>query len=189
MSLVSSFFLKLVWSLQALARRREGVSAVEFALLAPVMITVYLGSVELGEGLSIQFKTTLAARTVADLASQYITISSVTMSNILSAASTVVAPYNSANMAVTVSEIGIDASGIAKITWSCSLHGTPHSTGTTISLPSSFSSIKSVSLIWGEVTYPYLPQMGYVLTGTINVYESVFFYPRGSSSVALSSCP
>jgi hypothetical protein len=41
----------------------------------------------------------------------------------------------------------------------------------------------NISLIWGEVTYPYTPSMGYVITGTISIYESVYFYPRLSNSV------
>ena len=56
------------------ARDREGVSAIEFAILLPFMLTLYIGGVELGNGLAIQFKSTLAARTVADLASQYVSI-------------------------------------------------------------------------------------------------------------------
>ena len=84
---------------------REGISAVEFALILPFMLTLYLGSGELGDGLAIQFKATLAARTVADLASQYINIRPTTMSQIFGAASTVATPYSAANMTVTVSEL------------------------------------------------------------------------------------
>lgn len=49
---------------------RDGVSAVEFALILPFMLTLYLGGAELGDGFAMQFKATLAARTVADLTSQ-----------------------------------------------------------------------------------------------------------------------
>ena len=30
--------------------------------------------------------------------------------------------------------------------------------------------------------------MGYVITGTISIYQSIYFYPRLSNSVTLSSC-
>ena len=49
------------------------------------MLLLYIGGVELGDGLQIQFKVTETARTVTDLASQYITIQSSDMSNILTA--------------------------------------------------------------------------------------------------------
>ena len=79
--------------LRRFRRDREGVSAVEFALTLPLMLTLYLGGVEAGDGFAIQFKATLAARTVTDLASQYVSINNAAMSSILRAATTVVAPY------------------------------------------------------------------------------------------------
>jgi Flp pilus assembly protein TadG len=168
--------------LRRFAGNRQGVSAVEFALMLPIMLTLYLGGVELGDGFGINFKSTISARTVADLASQYVTIDNSTMSTILGAATTVVAPYSANNMSVTVSEVTINNKGVATITWSDSLNGTAHTVGTVITLPASLQT-PNISLIWGEVSYPYKPQMGYVVTGTITMYQSIFFYPRLSSSV------
>jgi Flp pilus assembly protein TadG len=167
---------------------RDGVSALEFALIVPFMLTLYLGGAELGDGLAIQFKATLAARTVADLASQYITVDSSTMSDILGAASTVVTPYSSNNMVVTVSELTTtNSSGAATVTWSAS-NGTPRSAGSTLTLPAALQTLPSgTALIWGEVTYPYTPSMGYVITGTITMYENIYFYPRMTSSVSCTA--
>lgn len=169
--------------LRRFVRDRDGVSAVEFAIVLPFMVTLYIGSTELGNGLAIQFKSTLAARTVADLASQYISIDNATMSNILGAASTVLTPYSSASVVVTVSEVTTNASGQGTITWSDSLNGTAHTVGQSVTLPAAMQT-PNMTLIWGEVSYPYTPQMGYVITGTINIYQSIFFYPRLSSTVA-----
>ena len=48
----------------------RGVSAVEFAMLLPLMLTLYLGAVEISQGIGADRKVTLTARTVADLVSQ-----------------------------------------------------------------------------------------------------------------------
>jgi Flp pilus assembly protein TadG len=174
--------------LRRFAGDRDGISAVEFALILPFMLTLYLGGAELGDGLAVQFKATLAARTVADLASQYITIDSSTMSDILGAASTVVTPYSSANMTVTVSELTTtNSSGAATVTWSAS-NGTPRTAGTFITLPTALQTLPSgTSILWGEVTYPYTPAMGYVITGTITMYQDTYFFPRMTSSVACTA--
>ena len=39
--------------LRRFARERDGVSAVEFALILPFMLTLYLGGSELGDGMAI----------------------------------------------------------------------------------------------------------------------------------------
>jgi Flp pilus assembly protein TadG len=163
-------------------RDRRGVSALEFSLILPLMIAFYLGCVEVGNGLSAQFKTTLAARTVADLASQYNTIDNATMTSILGASSAVLTPFSSANAVVIVSEVTTDDKGNATITWSDALNGTAHPVNSPVTLPANVGG-KKVSLLWGEVTYPYKPQMGYVLTGTINIYQDIYFYPRLNSSI------
>src|SRR5579872_5785135 len=162
-------FFGLPSYLSRFARDHDGVSAIEFALLLPFMITLYLGGVEVGDGLAIQYKSTLAARTVTDLASQYVSINNSAMTSILNAAAAVVAPYSSSAMVVTVSEVTTNAQGAGTITWSDSINGTAHQVGQSVTLPANLQT-PNISLLWGEVSYPYKPQMGYVLTGTINIY-------------------
>jgi Flp pilus assembly protein TadG len=167
---------------------RKAISAVEFALILPFMVFTYVGSAELGDGIAIKYKVTEAARTVTDLTSQYVTIDPTTMQNILGASSQVVQPYSSTGMIVTVSEISpTNSSGTGTITWSCSLNGTAHTVNSSVTLPTSLQTPSGVSIIWGEVTYPYTPAMGYAVTGTINLYQSIYFYPRLSNAVTLTS--
>ncbi len=178
--------LELRSHLRGFVGGRDGVSAVEFAIVLPFMVTLYIGATELGSGMEAQYKTTLAARTVTDLASQYTTIDNATMSSILGAASAVISPYSTSGVTVTVSEVSTDANGNATITWSDSLNGTARTVGQSVTLPSDLQTA-NISLIWGEVTYPYQPQIGYVITGTINIYESSYFYPRMVGSVTRSN--
>jgi Flp pilus assembly protein TadG len=173
------------------ARDREGVSAVEFAIVLPFMLTLYLGSVELGEGYQIQYKVTETARTVTDQASQYISIDSSTMSSILGASSTIVSPYSTGGMVVTVSQVQIAANAsTGTISWSCSLNGTARAKNSSVTLPADLQNPSSaVNVIFGEVTYPYTPTLGYAITGTITMYETSWFYPRLVQSVSgPSSC-
>ncbi|MGA2287809.1 TadE/TadG family type IV pilus assembly protein [Bradyrhizobium sp.] len=168
--------------LRGFARNAEGVAGLEFAMIVPFMLALYLGSIEVGNAMAVQFKIALATRAVADLASQYTSINNSTMSGILAAASTVVAPYSASGMVVTITEITTNSAGQGTITWSDSLNGTAHSVGQSVTLPTALQ-IASTSMIWSEVTYPYKPTFGYVLTSTINISQSGYFYPRLSSSV------
>ena len=165
-----------------MARTERGASAVEFAIVLPFMLVLYLGSLEFGNATAVQFKTAMATRTVADLTSQYILIDNTTMSGILNAASTVVAPYSGSSMIVTVTQITTNASGQGTIAWSDSLNGTPRTVGQSVTLPTALQ-IANTTMIWSEVTYPYRSTFGYALTGTINISQSNFFYPRLSTTI------
>jgi Flp pilus assembly protein TadG len=168
--------------LRRFTRNRKGVAAVEFAAILPAMLSLYVGGAELGDGFTIQFKAALVARTVTDLASQYVRIDNADMSTILNASSQVIAPYSAMNMTMTLSEITTNANGQGTVVWSDSLHGTPRAAGSTVTLPGNLQTA-NITILLGEVSYPYTPPVGYVFTGTININESQFFYPRLSSTI------
>jgi Flp pilus assembly protein TadG len=160
----------------------QGLSAVEFGLVLPFMLTLYLGSVEISNGIAAGRKVSLTARTVADLAARMTTIHNVDVNNILKASSAVIAPYSASNLKVTVSEVSMDSKGNATITWSDTLNGTAHTVGQSATVPSALA-VPNTSLIWGEVQYPYNPVFGYVLTGTLTLKDQMYMAPRLSSTV------
>lgn len=166
-----------------LARDERGVSAVEFAMLLPLMITLYLGGVEVSQGISIDRKVTLTARTVADLVSQYSTINNAGMTNILNASSAVIAPYQAGKLQTTVTLVKIDANSKATVEWSDTLNGTAKSKGASVTLPSALV-VPNTWLIWSEVQYAYTPTIGYVLTGTMTLSDQFYMRPRISDSIS-----
>lgn len=174
-------------SFRNLARDCDGVSSVEFAFILPIMLALLIGGVEVGNALASNYKVSSAAYTVADLASQFVTIQSSDMTNILAASSVIIAPYSSSGLVVTVSEVTTSSAGQATVTWSAST-GTARPVGQAITLPTAFSSLPSnTSLILGEATYAYNPAIGYVLTGTINLADSYYLYPRLSDCVTYNN--
>jgi Flp pilus assembly protein TadG len=179
--------------LRRFARDAKGVSAVEFAMVLPFMVALYVGTIELGDGLTIRFKATQAVRSVTSLASEYVSIDTSTMSSILNAASTVMTPYPASNMTITLSEITTNASGQGTVTWSCSLNGTARTWNSSYTLPANLQTA-NITVLLGEVTFPYTPGLGYAISGTINIYQSLYFYPRLTARItgpgaASSSCP
>jgi Flp pilus assembly protein TadG len=166
-----------------LAGDERGVSAVEFAMLLPLMVTLYLGAVEISQGIGADRKVTLTSRTVADLVSQVASVNNNDMTNSLNAATSVMAPYPTSNLKIVISSVTIDAQGKATIAWSDTLNGTARSKGSTVTLPAALS-IPSSSLIWSEVQYTYKPVIGYVVTGTLTLNDQIYMRPRMSDTVA-----
>lgn len=161
---------------------QRGVSAVEFAILLPFMLTLYLGGVEVSQGVAMDRKVTMVARSVADLAAQTTSISTTDMTNILNAAASVVAPYSAASLKVTVSSVSVDAQGNAKVVWSDAYNTSARPAGQVVTLPAAFK-VASTTVIWGEVQYGYTPTIGYVLTGTLNLSDQIYMRPRLSTCV------
>jgi Flp pilus assembly protein TadG len=178
--------------LRRFAADQRGVSAVEFAILLPLMLTLYLGGVEVSQAVSADRKTTLVAHTVGDLTAQASDVTTADMTNVLNASSAVAYPFAAANLKVTVSSVCIDSTGTrATIAWSKTLNGTVRS-GTVTSLIPSALMVASTSLIWGEAHYAYKPTIGWTITGTLNLGDKFFLRPRLSNSVTLdsaSACP
>lgn len=173
-------------SLQRFSSDQRGVSAVEFALILPLMLAMYLGSVEISQGIAIDRKVTLTAHTVADLASQSPNITDAAMNNILSASAAVIQPYDASSLAVTVSSVSIDANGNATVDWSETLNGTARAKGSSVTLPSAIA-VPNTSLIFGEVNYNFTPQIGYVISGTLTLADQMFLRPRLSNQVTRSA--
>ncbi len=165
-----------------LAKDERGVSAVEFALILPLMLTLYLGGVEVSQGVSIDRKVTLTARTVTDLTSQVASVNNAGMNSILQATTAVLSPYPTNKAKVTVSVLKIDANSKVTVTWSDTLNGTARAVGSTVSIPSALV-VPNTSLVWGEVSYEYKPVVGYVLTGTMNLKDQIFMRPRLSDTI------
>jgi Flp pilus assembly protein TadG len=164
------------------ATDRRGVSLVEFSLLLPLMLTMFFGTVEVTDAISADRQMTLVASTVANITSQYTSVASTDVSNILAAASAVLAPFPAANATVTLSSVMIDGSGNATVDWSATLNGTPRSGNVSAAIPAALK-IANTSVIWGEATYNYKPVIGYVVTGTLSMSSHIFARPRMSNCV------
>jgi len=166
-----------------LARDRRGVSAVEFALVAPMMVGLYLGCAEISDGVGADRKVSLIAGALANLTAQDTTISTTERDNILAAASAIVVPYAAGNLTMKVSCIKIDANKLATVAWGFSKNTTSRSVGSAYSFDSTNSAldVKNSWLILSEVTYAYTPTIGYTITGTLTLSDKMFMSPRISA--------
>jgi Flp pilus assembly protein TadG len=172
--------LSTIGQLSHFMRDRRGVSAVEFAFVAPLLIALYLGCAEIADGVAADRKVSLVAGALANLPAQVTTISSTEMTNILDASSAIIAPYNASKLTMTVSCLKIDGNAVAKVQWSTTRNGTARAAGSVYSFSSSASAldVKNSWLILSEVTYAYTPTVGYTISGTLTLSDQMFMAPR-----------
>ena len=177
---MTAMTLRMTKLLRSFKRDREGASAVEFAILAPLLITLYFGCVEITDGIAADRKVTLTAGALANLTSQSQTISNAGMTNILGASAAIIKPYSVGNLSATITCLKIDADGNAKVKWSATLNGTKRATNSSVTLPDAALAVPNSSLVWSEVNYNYTPVVGYTITGTLPLSDQMFMSPRVS---------
>jgi Flp pilus assembly protein TadG len=194
----------------------DAVAATEFAIVVPFMLLLYVGGVELADGMAINVKVSATAHSVGDMVTQNTSLSTAQMQNILTGATAIIAPYpvngSSGNpiLSVTVSEISSDANGNLTLQWSQSYNGTsfgPGRPGIGASTNPSYSALTAptslngtvgnannpnsqndqVSFIVSEVSYAYTPNLGYTISGTVNLQDIYWQFPRCSTDSPANS--
>jgi Flp pilus assembly protein TadG len=169
-------------ALRSLLLDRSGVAAVEFALLLPVMIMLYVGGIEVSNGFTIKRKVINATSALADLVTRTEEIGSTEMENILEAATAVITPYDAANMRIKLMGVSIDPDGAATVAWGAVKDDTCPIEGATVDLPDGVA-IADSFLIVAEVHYSFKPVIGYTIIGTRDIAEIFYLKPRLSGTI------
>ena len=160
----------------------RGVAATEFAVIVPIMLVMFFGTVEFSSGVAVNRKVTLMARTLSDLTSQSTTVDDPTLTNFFAASAAIMTPYSRTPTQSTITELYIDPTTLAaRVQWSQG--AAPHAVGTAMTIPAGLK-IAGTYLIWSEVSYQYTPTIGYVMGKTgVNLNDLAYTRPRQSTCV------
>lgn len=161
----------------------SGVSAVEFALVMPLLLLLYLGGVELSHAITVDRKVTSAANSVGDLVAQGNIIDNQEMGNIFTAARAILEPYSPSTLKIVVSSVKIDSNG-DKVLTSCAYHDAPRPKDSSITIPSGVR-IEGSYLVVTEVKYEYITTLGQIFTDSINMSDTFYMRPRSVDFVTL----
>jgi Flp pilus assembly protein TadG len=168
----------------------RGVVAIEFAMILPVLLLAFLGTVDAGRAIALYMKIHSATYTLAAVTNQYPTVQTSDLQDITGATSKVLAPYPSGPAVVTVSQVAIDSNSKTTVSWSYSLNGTARAQGSTVTVPAKILTAmgtppagKFSYLIFSEVSYTYTPMFGYFITGSLTMSDNLFVTPRGTQCV------
>jgi Flp pilus assembly protein TadG len=170
-------------------RENRGAAAVEFALVTPLMISMYFGMVELSTGVAIDRKVTMVSHTLSDLIGQATAVNDTDISNVFNAASSIVTPYLATPLTAKITAVSIDNTGKATVVCSRSwtsgggvTSGLAVNAVVTSSIPAGLI-VNNTELIWAQVSYVYTPTIGYVVKSAVTLSDQFFARPRQSSTV------
>ena len=175
--------------LASFRKARSGLAALEFALILPVMLTVYVGGVEVNDAVAIRRKVSHATSTFADLAAQAsATVTATELADYFRAASAILGPYDTSLMKATVIGVALDANSKATVAWSQAYNGaTCPAKGSAVTIPANLASANGF-LVMVNGSYAFTPRMGYVLTGTFNMTDKVIQQPRLGHALTGPTC-
>jgi Flp pilus assembly protein TadG len=170
--------------LSQLAAARDGVAAVEFALLAPILILVYIGMADVTEAYMAQRRAQHLASTIADLTAQASSVSSSNLNDYFTIGNLAMAPFPTAALSQRITSITADSNGVAHVDWSQATGGmTALTTGSTIKVPANLLAAGQ-SIIEADVTYTYSNKVAWVLPTALTFSQTAYLKPRQSLAVA-----
>jgi Flp pilus assembly protein TadG len=199
MTAVSKMWLRARRSARDLLEDCSAIAATEFAVIVPLMLVLFFGTLEFSSGVAVDRKVTLMARTLSDLTSQSppTGVADADLSNYFAASNGVMTPYPTAPVNAIISELYVDPNSLqARVQWSKAYQGgTARAVSSTVTIPTALA-VAGTYLIFSEVSYLYVPTIGYVMAKSgINLSDVAYTRPRQATCVyyppagGLPACP
>jgi len=172
---------------------RKGVAAIEFALIAPVLILIYIGLAELGLGMMASRRTSHLGATIGDLVSQSESVTTANLNDIFDIGTSILEPFEAGNnLQLRVSCVRmISTDTKAHVYWSDArnwqgaayqeiIDGT---TGTVITDITTDQLPVNENVIMTEVKYQYQAPVTKFLPSPVTFSFRFFHHPRSAGMV------
>ena len=179
--------LARLFTLKAFAKDERGVSAIEFAMVAPLLIMAYLGLAELTLGMMASRRTSHLAATIGDLAAQSENLTDANITDLWAIGSSMIQPFATSPLKMRLTCVTM-TSNLAKVQWSKGYNGlTAYGNGNTIASITTAQISNGESLMMTEVQYHYTSPFGdfmpEVFDGQRDFNDIFYHHPRNGAAV------
>ncbi|RUX09352.1 pilus assembly protein [Mesorhizobium sp. M8A.F.Ca.ET.059.01.1.1] len=184
---------------------RRGVAAVEFALIAPVLLIMYFMTMEASQAIETSKKVSRIGSMVADLVTQQPTIVKADLDAIMKIGSVTLQPYNRSVPDITITAIQVTTDPAPKVlvVWSRKVTSGAYSVGaaagSTTTVPTALR-VAGTFLVRVDSTLGYKPIVGWTtdtqqklgfietLAKGMTMSETYYLRPRRSVTIPCSDC-
>lgn len=165
---------------------RRGVSAVEFALIAPLMILMYLGTVEVAMVLMIDRKVTNVTSTIGDLVSRTEDVSESELEEIFKAGGAVMEPYDDAGLEMQVYSVVLEDAEESEycLDWQQGSASTVAALTDAPGIPENLLTVENTGILVAKASYEYTPPFSRIFSDSIVLGSTLYFSPRKSMKVS-----
>ena len=179
--------------LRRFATDRRGVGAVEFALITPLLLSLYITSFEITIGLSVAKRVTRSASTIADLVTRETSVDKTMLGTMKDVTNSLFAPYVTNNLKIRITGVQLDASKNPTVAWSWDQdNGKPYAVGSAVDVPTDMRTASSF-LVRTEVSVDH--QLLMFLAGAvprsvnnITIEREFFYRQRLGTGVTCTNC-
>jgi len=162
--------------LRKFGKATGAMAAVEFAMLAPMMLLILFGSVDLLDMLHANRRAQNSAASIADVIARDTEVSNAEIAGLWSAIDVLMFPNNGADVQVRLTSIRIVNANRAEVVWSeargAGMDALNPGDEVTV-LPEQMMQPGS-SVIWAETLFPYRTPLGFLNDGASNFRHSAF---------------
>lgn len=171
-------------------RDRRGASAVEFALIAPVLIILYCGMAEMTQAMMAQRRLSNITSSIGDLTAQASQTGPTRTADIFNIGAIIMAPFPTAALKMCVASVVSDANGKDTVAWTqasaagmaeCPVKGAVLTDVPTAVLPA------NKSVILARATYVYNSPIQLVLPRPLTFNRTLYLRPRRVDAVLWSA--
>lgn len=172
-----------------LSQAEGATAAVEFALILPLMLTLYIGSMELSEIITIDRRVTVVSGSVGDLVARTNgELPQSLLTDYFSAGENIMAPYTDTGLKQVVTSLFVNGNtGVATVQWSQGFNGgTAKAANSVYALPAEMTAIaRGGYLIVSEAAYSHTPLLGIFFEEPFDLYRQNFYVPRFGEAITV----
>jgi Flp pilus assembly protein TadG len=176
-------------------KERSGAGAIEFAIVAPLLIGIYISSFEITTGYTAARNVLKAAGTIADVVTRQPSVDKAFLSQMIDTAEATIAPHSATGLKLKISGITIDSASNPTVLWSWDQDGgAPYATGSAVNVPTDMRAPASF-LVRAELSVPHTMLL-FMGTGagfsssvrSLTLRREFYYRQRLSEEIPCSDC-
>lgn len=171
----------------SLRRDQRGVSAIEFAMIAPVAIAFYMGAAEFCQGFMAQKRMGHVASQVADLVAQEESVTMEEVNGLFDIAGLIMRPFPVQGLEMRVSSVTRGIDGTVRVDWSRGEGMDALNVGDEVAVPEDMIATGE-SLVMSEAVYNYDSPVDYLMPAVTEFSHTYFLRPRLVATVTCADC-